>query len=74
MEPILELVLCALHKNDTFDAAVDALVKIVSHPELQGYVDYVCCLRFFVVVVVRDGRLGLEDLGWGAGCVLAPVH
>ena len=37
LEPLVEQVFQALHKQDTFDAAVDALVKIFSHPELDRY-------------------------------------
>ncbi|KAK7495094.1 hypothetical protein BaRGS_00013734 [Batillaria attramentaria] len=37
MEPLVEQVFQALHKQDTFDAAVDSLVKIFSHPEMERY-------------------------------------
>lgn len=37
MEPLVEQVFQALHKQDTFEAAVEALVKIFSHPEMDRY-------------------------------------
>lgn len=37
MEPIFEQIFKAVHKQDTFDAAVDALVKIFTHQEIHKY-------------------------------------
>ncbi|XP_076463019.1 importin-13-like [Babylonia areolata] len=54
MEPILELVLRFLHQTETFDAAVDTLVKVLNHPDLRQYPETL--QKLFVQI------LGLQDM------------
>ena len=35
IEPIFEQIFKAIHQPETFDAAVDALVKVLTHPEIH---------------------------------------
>ncbi|KAK7101271.1 hypothetical protein V1264_024075 [Littorina saxatilis] len=54
MEPIMELVFQSLHKNELFDAAVDTLVKVLTHPDIHRFPNTL--QKLFVQV------LGLQEM------------